>query len=300
LEKSIELLQRGGIGYGRVHTYCAQARLRQAVGDEDGAVEALGKAERALDAWPLRHVVIHLASCQVRVRLKLGDVETATQWAEGGPARLRRGATKNLPLYLREVHQVSLARVLLARGETENALAVLESLQAQAGAAGRAAHVIQIYLAKALAFQAKANTVAALELLEQSLSLAEPEGYTRLFLDEGEPMINLLQQLALRGHAYAGKLLAAFVSPDSERSAGILLHPTTSVLVEPLTKREFEVLGLVCEGYSNQEIAETLVITMSTVKKHTGNIYGKLGVTNRAQAVVETHRLGLLPKSAIE
>jgi LuxR family maltose regulon positive regulatory protein len=300
LEKGIELLQLGGIGYGLVHTYCAKARLRQAVGDEDGAVEALRKAEGALDAWPLRHMVIHLASSQVRVRLALGDVETASQWAEGDPARLKHGATENLPLYLREVHQISLARVLLARGETENALATLEPLQAQAGAAGRAAHVIQIYLFKALAFQAKGNTVTAVELLEQSLSLAEPEGYARLFFDEGEPMINLLQQLALRGHAYAGRLLAAFVSLDGERRAGIPLHSDASVLVEPLTRRELQVLELVCEGYTNQEIAETLVITMSTVKKHAGNIYGKLGVTNRAQAIVETHRLGLLPKSAIE
>jgi LuxR family maltose regulon positive regulatory protein len=127
--------------------------------------------------------------------------------------------------------------------------------------------------------------------------LAEPEGYVRLFFDEGQPVIPLLQQVASRGSAYAGMLLAAFDSPDGERFTKTPLHPDAYVLVEPLTKRELEVLRLVCEGFSNQEIAEKLVITMSTVKKHTGNIYGKLGVSSRAQAIVETHRLGLLPKS---
>jgi LuxR family maltose regulon positive regulatory protein len=299
LDKGNELLQQSGIGYGLIHTYCAQARLKQALGDVDGATEVLRMAERALDAWPLWHMVIHLAACQVRFRLALGDVEAASRWAEGDPATLKHEIPENLPGYLREVHQTSLARVYLARGETEKALETLEPFQAQAEAAGRMAHVIQICLIKALASQAKGDTVAALELLEKALSLAEPEGYVRLFLDEGAPLMTLLQQLASRGSAYAGRLLAAFGAPKREGASTAPLHPDTSVLVEALTKRELEVLQLVCEGYSNQEIARKLVITMSTVKKHTGNIYGKLGVANRAQAIVETHRLRLLPKKEV-
>jgi LuxR family maltose regulon positive regulatory protein len=294
LEKGIELLQRGGIGWGTVHAYCAQARLRQAQGDIDGALEALRTAERALDEWLPWHVIIHLVSAQVRVRLPLGDIETVYRWADGDPALLTREMTGDLPICLQEARQIALARVYLARGEAEKAVATLNSWQGPAEAAGRTAHLIEICLLKSLAAQAKGDAVAAADPLAQSLSLAEPEGYVRRFLDEGAPMVALLQQAAAAGSAYATKLLTAAGAPYSQGAEPVTRGSDEPDLIEPLTARELEVLQLVCEGYSNREIAEALVITISTVKKHTGNIYGKLGVTNRAQAIVETHRLGLL------
>jgi LuxR family maltose regulon positive regulatory protein len=296
LDKGIELLRRSGIGYGVIHTYCAKARLRQAIGDADGALEALRTAERALDGWVLNHLLIHQISRQVSVRLALGDIPAAFRWATGDPAILKRVMPAELPAYLHEVQQLSLARVHLANGEIEQALSTLAPLQAPAQAAGRVAHVIEIYLLQALTLKAQGEAPAALELLERSLTLAEPQGYVRLYVDAGPRLIPLVRQAAARGSVYASDLLAA--SGARKDVGDSALQPAPPVLVEPLTRRELEVLRLVCAGYSNQEVAARLVISINTVKKHTGNIYGKLGVVNRAQAIVETQRLGLLPGRA--
>jgi LuxR family maltose regulon positive regulatory protein len=131
--------------------------------------------------------------------------------------------------------------------------------------------------------------------LERALSLAEPEGFVRTFVDEGEPMARLLQQAAARGIApdYVSRLLAVLGARETD-SASVPASPGAISLVEPLTDRELEVLQLIGEGYSNQEIAEALVITLNTVKKHASGIYGKLGVHNRTQAVVRAQELGLL------
>lgn len=295
LKTGIELLQRGGIGYGLTHTYCAKARLEQAVGDAQGALEALQTARRATEACPLWHIIIHQASRQVRLALWLGDVETAARWATGDPLNIKREISENLPLYLREVQQIALARVHLARGETEKALATLDRWHAQAQAAGRMAQVLEICLVKALALQAQGDSAAALESLAQSLSLAEVEGYVRLFVEAGEPMAALLRRAVSRGIApgYAGKLLAACDASGQGRAEAAPAHSQAQPLVEPLTRRELEVLQWICEGLANQEIAERLVVTLNTVKKHASNVYGKLGVNSRAQAIIRARELGL-------
>ena len=127
----------------------------------------------------------------------------------------------------------------------------------------------------------------AMIALEHALTLAEPGGYVRIFLDEGEPMARLLYRAVERGIApeYAGQLLAAFPALEAK--------PHTE-MVEPLSERELDVLRLIAEGLSNQEIARRLHLSLSTVKWHTGNIYGKLGVKNRTQAVAKARSLGIL------
>ncbi len=127
-------------------------------------------------------------------------------------------------------------------------------------------------------------------VLEQALSLAQPEGYIRLFVDEGAAMVELLRQAASRGlHSdYVGQLLAAF--GDIERSG----LPATPALVEPLTARELEVLRLLAAGLSNREIAQELSIALSTVKTHARRIYGKLDVSSRTQAAVRAREWNLL------
>jgi LuxR family maltose regulon positive regulatory protein len=164
---------------------------------------------------------------------------------------------------------------------------------------------LKVYALQALAYEALGDSARAMEKLEQALSLAEPEGYIRIFVDEGAPMAALLHQAAARGLTpnYITKLLAAF--PAGEQVSGgaevqiasdtpLLPRPSAPLLVEPLTSRELEVLQLMAAGQSNREIARTLVVSVGTVKKHLSNIFGKLNATSRTQAVARARELQLL------
>jgi LuxR family maltose regulon positive regulatory protein len=192
------------------------------------------------------------------------------------------------------VQQISLARVHLAQQETEQALKTLEGLEEQAQAAGRLTQAIEICLLQALALHTQGESAAALAPFEQCLTLAEPEGYVRLFLEAGAAVIPLLRQAASNGTRpkYANRLLAAF-AVEEEASVPASQLSDSQALLEPLTQRELEVLHLICEGCSNQQISERLVVTINTVKKHTSNIYSKLGVKRRTQAVARARELGL-------
>ena len=132
--------------------------------------------------------------------------------------------------------------------------------------------------------------------LERALSLAAPRGYIRIFVDEGPPMARLLYKAVTRGIApeYACRLLAAFPVAEPEQAALIETQVSNAALVEPLSKRELEVLQLIAEGLTNPEIADRLFLSLNTVKAHTRNIYGKLGVHNRTSAVVTARALGTL------
>jgi len=153
-------------------------------------------------------------------------------------------------------------------------------------AAGAMSYVIETLVLQALALQAQGKDDQALTVLERALSFAEPEGYLRTFIDEGAPMAALLRTAASRGIAldYVSKLLAAF---------GKVAFPSAP-LVEPLSERELEVLRLLAAGLSNREIAAELFLAIGTVKKYTSNIYGKLNVHKRTQAVARARELGLL------
>jgi LuxR family maltose regulon positive regulatory protein len=139
--------------------------------------------------------------------------------------------------------------------------------------------VIEILVLQALAFQAKKDMAHALATLERAISLAQPEGYVRVILDEGEPMARLLVQARGHGIGYAAELLAAMGGP-----AGVT-QPPAQPLIEPLSARELEVLRLIEAGCSNQQIAAKLFISIPTVKRHISNIYAKLGVESRTQAI---------------
>ena len=154
---------------------------------------------------------------------------------------------------------------------------------------------IEILTLQAIAYQQRGDTSRALVALEQALSLAKPEGFVRIFLDSGPPMGELLQQAAARGMAveYVDKLLAAFFAGEEQKSPEFLPTPTFT-LVEPLSTRELEVLQLIAAGLSNGEIAEQLIVAVSTVKTHVRNIYGKLHVSSRTQALVKARELKLI------
>jgi LuxR family maltose regulon positive regulatory protein len=183
--------------------------------------------------------------------------------------------------YSREPEYLLLLRLLLAQGEYDAVRSLAERLLHMAEAAKRVGRVIEVLVLQALAFQGKRDMDQALSVLERALALAQPEGYCRVFLDEGEPMAKLLFQAKAHriGQGYASELLSA----SSEVFSTEL--PSAQLLVEPLTLRELEVLKLIEAGYSNQDIADRLVISMPTVKRHISNIYAKLGVESRTQAV---------------
>jgi LuxR family maltose regulon positive regulatory protein len=218
--------------------------------------------------------------------LHLGDTQTALQWATGAKSEL----PESLPAHLHEFQQIALARVYLAQGDLEETVETLNRIHRQAESAGRRAHVIVIDLLKALASQGLGDTTAALECLESSLSFAAPEGYVRTFVDRGAPMAQLLNKAAVQGirPQYTGKLLSAF---GVEQRAGT---PPPQSLVEPLSPRELEVLGLLAKGLSNREIGERLFLALDTVKGHNYRIYSKLAVKNRTQAVNKAFALKII------
>ena len=200
--------------------------------------------------------------------------------------------------YLREFEHITLARVLIASfrrdrsDETiQKVLGFVERLLIAAEDAGRTTPAIEILVLQVLAHEAQGDIPSALVSLERALSLAEPEGYVRIFVDEGPVIQQMLTEAAKGGiyPDYASKLLAAF---KSDRTGVGSQKPQN--LVEPLSEREIEVLQLVALGLSNREIGDRLFLALDTIKGHNRNIYGKLGVKKRIKAVEKARELGLL------
>jgi LuxR family maltose regulon positive regulatory protein len=183
-----------------------------------------------------------------------------------------------------------LLRMYLAQGEYKRAAVLSERLLQQAEATSRTGRVIEILVLQSIAFQGKRDLVQALSTLERAIALAEPESYVRVFLDEGEAMTRLLYQAQAHrlGTAYLPQLLSAL--PCASDTAVASPQP----LVEPLSARELEVLNLIAAGHSNEEIAAKLIISVKTAKRHISNIYGKLGVKSRTQAVALARELKLI------
>jgi LuxR family maltose regulon positive regulatory protein len=177
----------------------------------------------------------------------------------------------------------------LAQGEYDAALAVSQWLLQKLDETNRVGRVIEVLVLQALAFQGKRDIDQTIAVLKKAFSLAQPDGYIRTFLDEGEPMAKLLYQAKshLVGTGYAAELLSAM----GNAFGGTL--PPAELLIEPLTLREMEVLKLIEAGYSNQEIAGKLFISLPTVKRHISNIYTKLGTSSRTQAVSRGKELDL-------
>ena len=202
------------------------------------------------------------------------------------------------PGNLQDLEYLSLARVLIAAGKPSEALDILERIYEVTTQRGHISLAIEVMSLQALALHAGGDTDEAMIVLEQALSLAEPGGFLRIFVDEGPPMARLLYEALSReiSMEYVQKLLAAF--PDAEPDMDILDHPVSSESewIEPLSERELEVLQLIAEGFSRQEIASQLVLSLNTIKTHARNIFSKLGVNNQMQAVGKARGLGLLDK----
>src|SRR5215472_8473865 len=282
--------------------YAILARIRWAQGDETGALEAIGQAERVKLSPQMVALYNPVPAWRARLLLARGEVAAAARWAG------ERGlGSDDEPSYPRERDYLTLARVLLAEHAPGRALGLLDRLHAQASAQQRTGGVIEAAALRALALADGGDLAAASASLAQALALAAPEGYVRVFADEGAPMERLLGRLAAAQRTgrvvfpapvprrYLERLQRAF-QPSAPAGA---TPPATSDteragLAESLSGRELEVLRLLAAGKSNQQIADELVVTLATVKKHVGHILGKLAAANRTQAVARARVLGLL------
>jgi LuxR family maltose regulon positive regulatory protein len=203
-------------------------------------------------------------------------------------------------LYQHQETQLTVARILIHQGRAGEALRLLDPYARRALDSGRVRDLIEILVLQALSYQAMADSANASAALANALCRAEREGFVRTFVDEGEAVRGLLQQSATQGITllYVHDLLAAFPQAEAGASQKPTTHlvpsPDSTVLVERLTLRELEVLSLVAAGESNEAIASQLTIALATVKKHLGNILGKLGVKNRTQAAITARELGLI------
>jgi LuxR family maltose regulon positive regulatory protein len=290
LLRSQELGASAEMPQNRYRWRVAMARVREAQGDLDGALDLLDEAERLYvgDFFPN---VRPVAALRARVWVAQGRLGDALDWA-----RERGLAAEDDPDYPREFEQVTLARLLLARYDSERAersireaIGLLERLRHAAEDGGRTGSLIEILALQALADQMRGDIAAALVRLERALTLAEPEGYVRIFVDEGRPMAALLGAAAKRGIArsYVRQLVAAFGEAEDRA-------PARPVLIEPLSERELDVLRLLGTDLDGPGIARELVVSPNTMRTHTKNIYAKLGVNSRRAAVRRADELGLL------
>jgi len=243
-------------------------RLKLAQGDEAGASAALAKAELLAGQHGFSHRLSEIAAARAELSLREGDLKAAAESAR----------SHELPLWQ--------ARVCLAQGDWPAAAALLEPLRLRMKELGWEDERLRATVVEALARAGAGDGELAMSLLRDALAMAEPGGFVRIFVDEGEAMKRLLSEAQKRGikRGYVAKLLAAFPSDI----------PKAQPLIEPLSERELEVLRLVAQGLSNQEISERLFLALSSVKGHNRNIFDKLQVQRRTEAVARARELGLL------
>ena len=294
LARSEGLGEHTGLPQNRYRSRVAMARLREAEGDLDDAVDLLDEAERHY-VGDFSPNVRPVPAVRARTWILQGRIADATGWARD----LGLSVEDDLS-YLREFEHVTLARALIARYASERvertldeATELLERLLQAAEAGHRTGSVIEILVLQALACRMRGNIPAALGPLERALTLAEPEGYVRMFVDEGSPMASLLEAAAQRGIArdYAGRLLTALGGGEDRT-------PARQGLIDPLSQRELDVLRLLGSDLGGPEIARELVVSLNTVRTHTRNIYAKLGVNNRRAAVRRAEELDLMSRTS--
>ncbi|MEJ2710774.1 MAG: LuxR C-terminal-related transcriptional regulator, partial [Anaerolineales bacterium] len=299
-EKGFKLTERSGdlqmIGW----SFMCLIRILFSRGDLIDAEATIHKMENlAQKSYLPPWIANQMAAWQARIWLAQDKVDSASQWVrQRGLYTGEQIKTLNEIGFFLLFDYLVLARILIAQKRLDETERMLEHLLKATESGDRISKVIEIRILQALAFQAKGETDRALSALEKALALAEPEGFIRIFVDEGPPMARLLYKALSRGIApdYIRQLLVAF--PDAEREQ---TEPKSQVprspLIEPLSDREIEVLHLIAEGLTNQEIAARLYLSLNTVKVHTRNIYGKLDAHNRTQAVTKARAVGILPST---
>jgi LuxR family maltose regulon positive regulatory protein len=283
LDTGLALMETASYRHEMLLGYLTLARIRLAQGDGDDAWKAIRTGEEYCSNAGIGRNP-HLERFKANLHLIEGNLRAADHWA-GNHELAAPG--ENQPMHLAE--QILLARIYLAQGRTGAAATLLEE-QREAGVRDkRAGDLIAILAALALVRARQGADTQALVTLEEALHLGDSGRFVRLFVDYGKPMAQLLRTAAAAGIAldYVTHLLAAFAAAEET-------GPEAEELVDPLSERELEVLRLIAAGLTNREIAEQLVIAQGTAKRHVSNIYGKLGVGSRTQAVARGRELHLL------
>lgn len=282
--RGLERGEAGGDVRSMIAGYLLASRIRLTAGDANAAADYLELARPLVENAPIPEWISRFERLQLEIWLALDRLRAAVDWTD---AMLASSTLDERPEP--EVARLAVARALVVKGDTpaiDAALASLGPLIRSVEAEGRTGIQIEALALQALAHWRRGDRPDALTALEHALRLAEPEGYLRLFADLGLPMARLLQEARSRQMMpnYVATLLAACGSPDRAEPA----------LPEPLTDREQEILTLMAAGLTNREIGDRLFISSETVKKHTGNIYGKLGVRGRTEAVARARTLAIL------
>ena len=253
------------------------ARLKLARGDVNSAAAMLAEAEQLVRQHNFVHRIPEVAAARVLVLLRQGNLDVAAHLAQ----------THELPFCQ--------ARVYLAQGNPSAALAVLEPLCQQTEAKGWADELLKVMVLQTITLHAHGEKDKAAQLLGEALALAEPGGFVRIFVEEGEAMRLLIEKQSRNQdhplNGYADKLLAAFTQPVAALKSAIIHQK--SDMIEPLSKRELEVLKLLRSELSGPEIARKLTVSINTLRTHTKNIFNKLGVNNRRAAVHRAEELDL-------
>jgi LuxR family maltose regulon positive regulatory protein len=279
--------------------YVTLCRIQHAIGDRNAAVDTVHKAVELTQThgvFPEAYGAVEAA--QVKLWLAQKDLPSALRWAAS--VEERTFGSDDPFRFKDELAQITRARVFMAQNRLDDAMGLLSHLEATAQSCGRIGRLIEILILKALAMQKLGEPAQALAVLTESLALAEPEGYIRVFVDEGSRMQALLAQWLAHGSSgplrdYAIHLLSNLDAEPQVITAVQKRASPTGDLVEPLSERELEVLHLIATGKTNKQIAQQLIVALGTVKAHTASIFRKLDVANRTEAVAQARLLGILP-----
>lgn len=297
LLQGVELSRKLESAYALLANLQNLARVCWVRGDAESAVQIRRETEQILFDFPiLPNVTALMAFQQVRDYLLMGDIQAAARLAQ-----LYEQDWKYAPAASRELMAILWARLWIAQENAQQALEAVDFALPAARQAGRWGVVIELLVLQSLALDLERKVPQAINTLEEALRLAEPEGYARIFLDEGQPMARLLRMVYRAkekgSREYETRLLERLLPAGApppispETPANILADHL--VLIDPLTERELEVLRMIMDGYSNQEIGDKLFITLGTVKAHVSTIYRKLDVRSRTQAIIKAKQLQL-------
>jgi LuxR family maltose regulon positive regulatory protein len=306
LQEAIERGERGGLPRVMVLNDLAQAKLEYARGDLSAAMAMTERALRLVERHELPpRYASPPAAYQARLWLAQGDIESASTWARDADLELVGDLN-----YLYEAEYLTLARVLVVQGRAAEAQSLLARLRAGAAAVDRINSVIEILVVETLAWHAQGEAPQARSVLERALNLGMEGGYIRTFADEGDTIRDLVGELVARAGqdmlTYRRRVQSALAKAGAPAVSSTLdqnsasyttneaVEPLIEPLIEPLTERELEVLRVVATGLSDRQVAETMIVAIGTVKRHLNNIYGKLGVHSRTQALARARALRLI------
>jgi LuxR family maltose regulon positive regulatory protein len=285
VEGTLELVERMNVADGLLWGWYILARIHLACGEIDEMRQLCHKGRQyatRLDVYGGKRD--WFAALEAQASLQEGDLATVARWAEA-----RGFSPADNPHHWDELPYFAYVRFLLAQGQPEDAQRLLNTMGRSAEEGERHRKLITIRLQQALVHQALGSRQQAQDDIEKALRLAAPEGYLRAFLDEGQVILDLVPKLRHIAPAFVDQVLAAAAGAGVEPSV-----PREEPLVEPLSDRELEILRLIAAGRSNPEIADLLYLSPNTVKWHVKNLYGKMQVSSRIEAVARGQELGLL------